>query len=362
MNAVKHLNQDQLFGYACNSLDSPQAKEVGRHLLQCADCRNLLPAPSPQQFWSALLSETELQEKHSLQEFFPTQSLISIIFSPFRDRRGLAWSAGALIVVVSFSLLIWQVTLKQSNITSEFRQTSPIEINSGNTSVIEEPSNSIPEEALKVESKENPTSPVLPTTKLNKFPSPVTLQSPKSQRPEAAELAQLIEETPATVLSLRSGNAAILRKNSDNSARTAYNEINRRFSAKFHECVSLDAASEAATPVSVTGDSNIEIESLVRFVWQDICQMTLRQRRALLLHSQQLIVFLLRSGINDIDLAAILEFVDEEWLKIKIELPLSDLQIAEFSHDKNRSLKLNARSIKKARHEARNKLRMIINK
>lgn len=145
------------------------------------------------------------------------------------------------------------------------------------------------------------------------------------------------------------------------AARTAYNEINRHFSAKFTELVPLDEAFEIIESKFATGELNVEIESLVQFVWQNICQITLRRRRALLLHSQELIVYLLQSGINDKELAATLSFSDEEWLKVKIELPLSDALIAEFSDGKSRSSESNIRSIKKARHEARTKLRKVIN-
>lgn len=90
--------------------------------------------------------------------------------------------------------------------------------------------------------------------------------------------------------------------------------------------------------------------------------MTLRQRRALLLHSQQLIVYFLWSGINDKELAATLDLADKKWMEVKIELPLSDARIVELPNGKNQTSESNVRSIKKARHEARTKLRAVINK
>lgn len=145
------------------------------------------------------------------------------------------------------------------------------------------------------------------------------------------------------------------------AARAAYNEINRHFSGKFTQLVPLDEALEVVESKSATGESEVEIGSLVQFIWQDICRMTVRQRRALLLHSQQLIVYFLWSGINDKKLAAALDLTDEKWMKVKIEMPLSDARIAELSDDKNRTSEPNVRSIKKARHEARAKLRAFIN-
>lgn len=145
------------------------------------------------------------------------------------------------------------------------------------------------------------------------------------------------------------------------AARTAYNEINRYFSSTNKKFVSLDEASEVASSSSIAGETDAEIESLARFVWQGICHLTLRQRRALLLQDRRSVISFLQGGINDKELATLLDMTDEVWLEIKVQMPLSDLQISEFSGN-NRSPELNARSVKKARYEARAKLRTIISK
>ncbi|MDQ3748868.1 MAG: hypothetical protein M3367_07640 [Acidobacteriota bacterium] len=151
------------------------------------------------------------------------------------------------------------------------------------------------------------------------------------------------------------------------AARTAYNETNRHFSKSAAEAgmhLPLDAASAIESSESVTGESNIEFQSLARFVWQEICRMTLRQRRALLLHSRQLIVYFLKGGISDGELAQSLELSESEWLEVKIKIPLSDAQIARFigAADERRNLESTIKSIKKARYEARGKLRKLTNK
>lgn len=148
------------------------------------------------------------------------------------------------------------------------------------------------------------------------------------------------------------------------AARTAYNEINRYYSSssKNKKFVSLDEATEIASPNSVAGETGAEIESLARFVWQGICQLTLRQRRALLLQDRRVVINLLLGGIADKELATVLDITDEDWLEVKVQMPLSDLQISEFSKSNKRSPKPDARSIKKARHEARARLRRILSK
>ncbi len=146
------------------------------------------------------------------------------------------------------------------------------------------------------------------------------------------------------------------------AARTAYNEINRYFSSKNKKFVSLDEAREVASTNSMAGETNAEIESLARLIWQGICQLTLRQRRALLLQDRLSLMYLFLGGFGDQELATVLELTEEAWLEIKVKLPLSDLQISKFFGGGSRAPELNARSVKKARHEARIKLRTILNK
>lgn len=144
------------------------------------------------------------------------------------------------------------------------------------------------------------------------------------------------------------------------AARTAYNEINRYFSVKasFRE-VPLEDAAEVAAPQIVEGNSNAEVLSLARPLWQAICSLSLRQRRAFLLHSQKLIIILLQNKITDEELARALELEDQEWAEIKSRLSLFDHQIARLIIEKEesgKSVESLTKSIKKARHEARRKL------
>jgi DNA-directed RNA polymerase specialized sigma24 family protein len=142
------------------------------------------------------------------------------------------------------------------------------------------------------------------------------------------------------------------------AARTAYNEVNRHLSkSSAGITVSVEAAEKIEEP-SVEGDTEIEVFSLIRSVWQEICGLSVRQRRALLLHSQELVIYFLQSGINNEELARVMGFGDTEWNDIRNRIPLSDVQIAEVTREleETRSLPAIARSVKKARHEARKKL------
>jgi DNA-directed RNA polymerase specialized sigma24 family protein len=151
------------------------------------------------------------------------------------------------------------------------------------------------------------------------------------------------------------------------AARTAYNEINRFYSNQnavmsvpIEEAYSIPAADD-----SVGGRAPLEFTALTRIVWQEICGFTLRQRRALLLSSLELVVYISFSGVSDKEIAEVLEFTSEEWEKVKSELPLSDLQIAQLigrKNDKNADLQILTKSVKKGRHEARRKLRRFFKK
>jgi DNA-directed RNA polymerase specialized sigma24 family protein len=145
------------------------------------------------------------------------------------------------------------------------------------------------------------------------------------------------------------------------AARTAYNEVNRHFSGEKNAAkVPLELVSEVEEP-SVEGQTEIEVSSLIHQVWQGICELSSRQRRALLLHSQELIIHFLQSGITDRDLAEALQFHEDRWYEIRNQLPMTDAQIARETE--GRLIRPStAGSVKKARYEARVKLEGLIRK
>ncbi len=218
MNRDKHLTQEQLFGYAADSLDSSQEDEVGRHLLLCADCRKLLPVPTPQQFLAMVLGETEHSEQHSFETSSLMRARFLALLSLLLGERRLAWSAGgALILIAVFSFFIWRVTIKPSD-SAELARTTVIENNQSETPINENLKDASDEKVIKNEETESLTLSAPSSKKLKNSPSPVTEQSSKKlNRIEDVELAQIIENTPAAVLSLRPKGTAVLRSNPDNS-------------------------------------------------------------------------------------------------------------------------------------------------
>ena len=116
---------------------------------------------------------------------------------------------------------------------------------------------------------------------------------------------------------------------------------------------------DVAAQDSLEGQSEAEVCSLAMNVWQKMCSLSLRQRQALLFGSQELIIYLLQCGITDEKLAASLNLTMEEWAVIKDKLPFKDIQIAELLRESGNqnSIESIAKSMKKARHEARAKVR-----
>lgn len=142
------------------------------------------------------------------------------------------------------------------------------------------------------------------------------------------------------------------------TATTAHNEIKRYFSNQLRGGqLPLDEAvlTGKGTP---EGNADSEMFSLVRNVWQEICSLTLYQRRALLLGAPELVIDLIQFGVSEQAVAASLEISKEDWPDIFGRLPLSDGEIARIARSTKMisDPKAAAVAIGKARFDARKKL------
>lgn len=143
------------------------------------------------------------------------------------------------------------------------------------------------------------------------------------------------------------------------AARTAYNEVCRSFSRERTAIANIDPDDVPTfETTAIEGQTGIEVFSLIRAVWQGICELSLRQRRSLLLHSQELIIYFLQSGISDEELAEVLEFKVAAWYDIRDRVPMTDVEIANTIECAGELVRPSPTvgSVKKARHEARVKL------
>lgn len=141
------------------------------------------------------------------------------------------------------------------------------------------------------------------------------------------------------------------------TARSTHNEINRHFRSRSRSTeVPLEEA-RLVTSGHMQGEAQIEVISMIQKVWQGICTLSLKQCRALILHSPELVLYLMQAGIDGGEIAGVLDISRAEWGQICDRMPLSDFEIAELMGDiDSRSVRASARAVKKARFDARKKL------
>lgn len=107
MKNSQHLRKNQILAYADNSLPEVDSKEIGRHLLNCEICRKSLPIPTVEQFWSAIMTDSEGDDKSANKKNVEVSSIISGFSSSVNFNSNLIWSGATLIILISFSFLIW---------------------------------------------------------------------------------------------------------------------------------------------------------------------------------------------------------------------------------------------------------------
>ncbi len=112
MNTVKHLTPDEILAYADDSLPHQELYEIGRHLIECEDCRRLLPPPTVEQFRSAIMTEWEPNEnKENADTGFSVSSNLSSIW-----KLPSVWALGAAALIIAgvFILLLLPGTKNSS--------------------------------------------------------------------------------------------------------------------------------------------------------------------------------------------------------------------------------------------------------
>ncbi len=216
MKTIEHLTKKQLVAYAARSpLASAETDAVEKHLLQCAVCRDALPAPTTEQFWSVLLDETEFDENFEAEKISPVPSPFPTVFAFLR--QPLAWGALVLLFVAGISFLIWRGASEQPNSKTEVAQTVETPKTEDKLPTNETPPVSPGAETGNSNSSERNSQPQ-PRLKQPQSNLPAVAEnSKKPEETENSELAQLIENTPPAVSSLRPNGQTTLRGNTQNS-------------------------------------------------------------------------------------------------------------------------------------------------
>lgn len=100
----KHLTKAELAAYSLGTLDTGKSHKIGRHLLTCAECRRLMPMPSVERFWTAIMTDSEIKEATVKDE---SENFLSSIYSFLKLQSGLLWGGASLVIILSFSFLLW---------------------------------------------------------------------------------------------------------------------------------------------------------------------------------------------------------------------------------------------------------------
>lgn len=104
MTNFKHLTATELSAYSLGSLEKTESQTLGRHLLNCAECRKLLPMPSVERFWAAIMTDTEINDAPQKED---SENFLSSLSSLLKLQSGLLWGSAALIIVFCFSFFLW---------------------------------------------------------------------------------------------------------------------------------------------------------------------------------------------------------------------------------------------------------------
>lgn len=152
MNASEHLTRNQIAAFNAGSLAERESREIGRHLLGCMDCRGFLPLPNSTKFWTAVVSERDSQKSQVNGESpFSIRSYSHSFVEFFSKPRGLALSSGALVVILTLTLLLLTVP-KDSGLDGEVAKS--IE----NDPISDSPRNTVDEPRLPIVVKRNDNS------------------------------------------------------------------------------------------------------------------------------------------------------------------------------------------------------------
>ena len=126
MNKGEHLTENQLSDYFGGTLENKKRREIGRHLLECDFCLKRLPNPTAEQFWQALMTENEVDDRDADKTNFPRR--LGFFTGLLTPPKILAWSAGGMTLALIFSALVWFGTAKLSGEEREVAQVFDTEI------------------------------------------------------------------------------------------------------------------------------------------------------------------------------------------------------------------------------------------
>lgn len=268
MTNFKHLTQFELSAYHSDSLEKNERHEIGKHLLNCAECRKLLPMPSVERFWAAIMTDSEIQDAPQKED---TENFLSALTSFLKLQSGLLWGGAALLIIFCFSFLLW---LGSKDSSREVVQTFDNELSSelNFPSPVQTPI----KESLTSSADSNRT--VVPTPQKLKLdsPKPKITQNNLSQDFKKPSLKQ----PPAETISATRGSSAKCSENREVEIELSLSKENLVFkwkkvpkAVKYHLYISDDdeiLIDEYETETETTFVLNKKLDPLKTYKWKII--------------------------------------------------------------------------------------------
>ena len=104
MTNFKHLSQSELLAYSLGSLEKGESQTLGKHLLNCAECRELLPMPSVERFSAIVMTDAEFIDAPQKEK---SENFLSSLTSFLKLKSVFVLGAAGLIIIFCFSFVLW---------------------------------------------------------------------------------------------------------------------------------------------------------------------------------------------------------------------------------------------------------------
>lgn len=268
MTNFKHLTQFELIAYHSDSLEKTERHEIGKHLLNCAECRKRLPMPSVEKFWAAIMTDSEIQDVPQKED---TENFLSSLTSFLNLQSGLLWGGAALLIIFCFSFLLWLGSAESSR---EVVQTFDNEL----SSELNFPS------PVQTPIKENLTSSADSNRTVVPTPPKLKLDSPKpkiSQNNLSQDFKKpSLKQPPGETISATRGSSAKCSENKEVEIELSLSKENLVFkwkkvpkAVKYHLYISDDEEiliDEYETDAETTFVLNKKLDPLKTYKWKII--------------------------------------------------------------------------------------------
>ncbi len=129
MKKLEHLTQIQILAYTNGSLSTSETHEIGKHLLFCQNCRELLQTPTLRQLQATIntdngfgVIETQSNKESSGWSIFPDIYLIRAFLKRPIASMALTFSTGAFLIVIGCLFAVWLTSRHNENTIAKLNE------------------------------------------------------------------------------------------------------------------------------------------------------------------------------------------------------------------------------------------------